>query len=106
MPVTWGATSVGYGLMQSDTEADSVLVGEARDNTGKMNTRNTYSRAKNVNYNMITTGTLPEAGSTITHGGKTCLVESVEKSRENVAFQRGSLTATAHDSETLQTTLS
>jgi len=87
-----------WGLAQTAEISYDASIAEARDCDGTMNTLQAYSVEKTAKVRVLTTGTLPDAGTTETYGPITGLVQNVTISEANTEFQAGEVTIRTVDS--------
>lgn len=104
MAVVFGVTGSAGGLVLTDfTEGTNAEIAEARDSTGAVTDMHAYSQGKTITATGYVTsgGTVPAAGTTISAGGGTYLVESAELVESNTDFQKMNLSLKSADSATL-----
>lgn len=94
-----GVTGIVTNSLSTKESAD---VAEARDETGKVTDVKAYSRRTTYDVKgVLDSASLSvHAGDTITLGGKTCIVKSVDVSESNTGFAEGTVSAEAVDDAT------
>ena len=104
MAVTFGVTSTADNIVLTDfTSGSNAEIAEARDQNGAITNLHAYSVGKTVTAAgfLSGSGTVPQAGSTITAGSISYLVESSELVESNTDFQKVNLSLRTADSATL-----
>ena len=103
MARVYGITSIGLvGVLQTVTKSQSVEIAEALGADGKVTDQKAYSKTNTVKAEYLFDGAEPpEAGTTISFGGKTYLIKSVEKSESNKEYQKGSMELELKDNATI-----
>ena len=97
MALTFGATDETYGLTQSLSIRKSVDIADAREGSGKVNAMKAYSVTTERTVSVLTTGTLPVAGSVdATHG----IVSGSTEGATNTGYATGEATFVKKDSAT------
>lgn len=100
MAVTFGVTSTAGSIVLTDfTEGTNAEIAEARNASGQVTDMKAYSVGKTVTCTGY--GAAPAAGTTLTAGSGTYLVESAELVESNTDFQKVNLTLRSADSATL-----
>ena len=92
-----GVTGIVTNSMSTKESAD---VAEARDENGKVTDVKAYSRRTTFDIRgvMDSASIAVHAGDSVTLGGKTCIVKSVDVSESNTGFAEASVSAEAVDS--------
>lgn len=95
-------TSAGVAgiVTNSFSTKESAEVAEARDETGKVTDVKAYSLRTTYDVKGVldSASMSVHAGDTVTLGGKTCIVKSVDVSESNTGFAEGTISAEAVDS--------
>lgn len=90
---TWGVSdSVTYGIIQSRDYSESHKTGECRNELGQLIRMEQYDQEYNGVFTIITTGTLPKIGDSITIEKKTMYVSSIEVTENNTSYQKAKIT--------------
>lgn len=93
---TWGISdSVTYGIIQSRDYSESHKTGECRNEIGQLVRLEQYDREYQGVFTIITTGTLPAVGDSITIEGKAMYVSTIEVTESNTNYQKAKLTCKA-----------
>lgn len=90
---TWGVSgSVTYGIIQSRDYSESHKTGECRNEIGQLVRLEQYDQEYQGVFTIITTGTLPDIGDSITIEGKTMYVSAIEETENNTSYQKAKIT--------------
>lgn len=105
----WGIVSDQTGLsagilLNTADDNQSVDIAEARGTDGKIIQLKAYSRNNAVNLSGLMDsekGNVARAGASLTFGGKTWIIESVQKQESNTDWVRLSISARTADNATI-----
>ena len=105
----WGIVSDQTGLsagilLNTADDNQSVDIAQARGSDGKIIQLKAYSRNNAVNLSGLMDseqGTVAKAGASLTFGGKTWIIESVQKQESNTDWVRLSISARTADNATI-----
>lgn len=90
---TWGISdSVNYGIIQSRDYSESHKTGECRNELGQLIRMEQYDQEYQGVFTIVTTGTLPSIGDSITIEGKSMYVSSIEVTENNTSYQKAKIT--------------
>lgn len=90
---TWGISdSVTYGIIQSRDYTESHKTGECRNEVGQLVRLEQYDQEYSGVFTIITTGTLPVVGDSITIEGRSMYVSAVEETENNTSYKKAKIT--------------
>lgn len=91
-------------LISGLTKSETAQIAEARNEQGKVDELYAYSIGKTVNFNGITSAEIPiTAGSMITAGGQSFLVDNATQTESNTAWVDFSASAQTGDTAKIST---
>jgi hypothetical protein len=93
---------VGYGVVQNSTRKTSVTKVTTQDETGYVDDTIAVSKKVERNFDFVWNGgEVPDAGESITIGGDTLLVDSMEETEKTGEAKTGSISASNDDGSTI-----
>jgi len=100
-----GAAATTYGEIQSFTENNSAEIDEALDASGDVFAIGERNEKAEVTMEVVTTGALPAAGTTVAvvtaTGAGSVVISSVNITESNTDFRKATITGTRYLANTL-----